>query len=106
MAAVVEAIRAVREADSKVRAEARRPHLTQADLAQGKRPHYKLYINGQYVTELRNIIVLSVGVASATVSTLEGVEQLRRGAEADMERIRPTIQGLVDGEIIIPPDML
>ena len=105
-AAVEEAMRAVQESGGRVRAEARQPRLTQADLAAGKRSHYMLYINGEYVTELRNIIILSVGVASATVSTLEGVERLRRNAEADMERVRPTIQGLMDGEITIPPDTL
>ena len=104
MAAVQEAVLAVRAAGGRVRAEARQRGPVLDEATSTKRPYHTLYINGEPITELRNIIVLSVGVASAYVSTYGGVEQLRRKAEAEMERIKPILQAVMDEEIMVLPE--
>jgi hypothetical protein len=65
-----------------------------------------LYINGQPITELRNIIILSVGMSSAMVSNLSGVERLRHSAEVEMERIKPILTDMMDGKITVRPEGL
>jgi len=104
MDAVEEALRAAEASGKRVRADARQSELTHADIVLGKRPHYVLYINGQPITELRNILILSVGVSSAMVSTLSGVEQLRSDAEAKMERVKPILTDIMEGKITARPD--
>lgn len=54
--------------------------LSQAERAAGEHPYHILYINGEAITELRNIITLSFGVATSQIANLENMETQRRAA--------------------------
>lgn len=103
MALVNERLQAVRAAGQRVRAEARLIKRSQAELALGKRPRHMLYINGQPVIELGNIVSVSAGHAAGMVTTLSEVEQLRRSAEAQMERVKLLLDAIIDGQMVVPP---
>ncbi len=103
MSAVLEAVAAVKASGRKIRAEARMRELKRDNIYQSERPYHTLYINGEPITELGDILSLSVGIASAAVSTLDGVEQLRRSAEAEMMRVKQTLNSIIEGKLIIRP---
>ena len=98
MQAIKERVEAIRTSGKRVRAEARQDELTRADIASGKRPHYVVYINGDPVTELDNIVSFSVGLASGTASSYDDIERLRRSAELEMERIKPVLHDIIVGK--------
>lgn len=101
--AIEDYLQAVEESGKRVRAEVRPAELTNADVTAGKRPHFMLYINGKRITEVRNIVSLSVGIASAYVSNTEDVEELRRSAESVMERSKAMLHGIIESAITPPP---
>lgn len=99
--AIEEHLQAVKESGQRVRAEVRPAELSNADVTAGERPHFMLYINGKRVTEIRNIVSLSVGIASAYVSNREDVENLRRSSESGMERSKAMLNGIIE-EVLTP----
>ena len=103
MASVVERLRMVQESGQMVRAEARPVEPGRAGLATGKRPDYELYINGQPVTALGEIISIAAGMATGMASNLDDVERLRRESEAAMNQIKPVLHAIIEGEIIVVP---
>lgn len=78
-------IRRIRETGEPLRIEVGQKTSNSEQLAEGARPHFDLYINGQNVVPLRRLVVLSVGVGSAEVSNLDDVERLRQDAERVMQ---------------------
>lgn len=101
-----ERIQAITDAGKRVRAEVHQPELTQGDIALRKRPHYTLYINGEPVTPLQDMVSLSVGVTSGFVSTRDEIENLRRRSEEAMERAKAVLHGIMTGTITAPPEIL
>jgi GGDEF domain-containing protein len=99
MVAVEQRLREIKEAGGRVRAEARLEAFSGADPKQDERPRYVLYINEKPIVDLRDIVSVSVGIATGMVSSLDDVERLRREAEAAMFRVKPMLNEIIDREI-------
>lgn len=93
VAKVEQTIRAIESSGQKVRAEARRMRSAQ----DGVGAYHMLYINGQPITDLRNLISYAVGVTIGEVANLGDVERLRQIAEADMKQIKRGFHEAMDG---------
>lgn len=96
ISSVTERIRAIRRAGQQLRVEARQTRLSQEEIDSGQRPHHILYINGEAVTDLRNVITLSLGAKSALVSNLRDIEELRRAAEYAMGGAKRVFHGIIE----------
>lgn len=89
-------ISGINQLDKRLRIEARKMQLSQAERAAGEHPYHILYINGEAITELRNIITLSFGVATSQIANLENMETQRRAAEASMMHSKEKMDTILD----------
>lgn len=94
---VEQTIQALKASGQPVRAEARRMRLTPDESGSQGGTYHMLYINGQPITELRNLISFSVGVSMGDVSNLADIERLRQAAEADMGQVKQALHEAMEG---------
>lgn len=94
--AIVAKINGINQSDKRLKVEARKMQLSQAERAAGEHPYHILYINGEAITELRNIITLSFGVATSQIANLEDMETQRRAAEVSMMHSKERMDNILD----------
>jgi diguanylate cyclase (GGDEF)-like protein len=94
--AVMDRVQSVRASGQRLRTEALMRTLSPDEIAAGQRPYHMLYINGEPVTELRNIITLAAGARGALVSNLDDVEALRRYAEDSVRGAQGVMRDILD----------
>lgn len=80
-----------------VRVDLAQHPLTPKEEAHGKRPHYRIFVNEDEVADLKDIVVLAVGVSRGVVNSLPTVETLRRRADAAMEANKRELHILIGG---------
>lgn len=85
MQLITERLRVLRASGKPVRAEARVGQLTQEDIDAGIQLKHILYINGEPICPLYNIVTVSVGAKYGLVNNLQEVEDLRRSAAEGMK---------------------
>lgn len=82
MQRIANKLQEVEQSRKGLRPEAKRNRDSETDPRAGIR--YDLYINGEFIAPLYDIVTAAVGVSSGSVNNLAELEQLRRAAETAM----------------------